>query len=270
TTDNMTIPYRLESKRKSRSSDRITVAWSDIAAVLCEYGEYWTAATNTRTAAVSTTPPTTHPTATTPGRSRPIIARQTTPDSIWANSENQQSSSRARGNTTHWPRIASIRRQKRVLAHGCGSWSRTFGRTAIVDTFSHQDGTLVALDLIDPQGVTSQHKQQILVNSKYLRCLEVRHSDTPPTRTLSAPHGFDTLRTRLLVTDMLTAPKWRCSLLTNLHLEIGGISRSNESTAADARKFDQQERHRIQRQVYRQLDTLTCLQELRLGRACER
>lgn len=148
-----------------------------------------------------------------------------------------------------------------IVVHGAGP----LVAQAIVHTSSHQDGMLVALDLIDPRGVSSQHVQQILVHSKYLRCLEIRHSDNPSTS-----HELDLPRTRLLVTDMFTSPCWGCLLLTNLHLEIGGIPRSNESTTADDSIFDQQESHRIQRQVYRQLSTLTRLQELRLGRACER
>ncbi|KAF9119087.1 hypothetical protein BGX30_004087 [Mortierella sp. GBA39] len=136
---------------------------------------------------------------------------------------------------------------------------------AIVHTSSHQDGMLVALDLIDPRGVSSQHIQQILVHSKYLRCLEIRHSDNP-----SASYGLDPFRTRLLATDIFSSSSWGCLLLTNLHLEIGGIPRPNKSTTADDSNFDQQESYRIQRQVYRRLSTLTRLQELRLGRACER
>ncbi|KAH7032473.1 hypothetical protein BKA57DRAFT_477300 [Linnemannia elongata] len=148
-----------------------------------------------------------------------------------------------------------------IVVHGAGP----LVAQAIVQTSSHQDGMLVALDLIDPRGVSSEHIQQILVHSKYLRCLEIRHSDN-----LSTSHGLDPPRTRLLVTDMLVSPCWGYLLLTNLHLEIGGIPRSSESTTAGDSTFDQQESHRIQRQVYRQLSTLTRLQELRLGRACER
>ncbi|KAF9154593.1 hypothetical protein BG015_000500 [Linnemannia schmuckeri] len=191
-------------------------------------------------------------------------------DSIWAIQRTNQASAEHAATLPTGPGLPAFVVRKEVwhtiVVHGAGP----LVAQAIVHTSSHQDGMLVALELIDPQGVTSQHIQQILVNSKYLRCFEVSHSDTPPTRTSSALHGLDPLRTRLLATDMLTASKWGCLLLTNLHLEIGGIPRINKSTTADTSNFDQQESHRIQRQVYRQLSALTRLQELRLGRACER
>ncbi|KAK3842663.1 MAG: hypothetical protein J3R72DRAFT_442850 [Linnemannia gamsii] len=144
---------------------------------------------------------------------------------------------------------------------------------AIALTSFEQQDALVALDLIDSYGVTSNHIQQILAHSKSLRCLEIRHSDTPG----SVPpllQELNSARTRLFATDVISSTaSWGCLLLTTLHLEIGGIPRattSNKEEGEEGNGFDKAASHRIQRQVYRQLAALTRLQELRLGQACER
>ncbi|KAF9920404.1 hypothetical protein FBU30_009780 [Linnemannia zychae] len=117
-------------------------------------------------------------------------------------------------------------------------------------------------------GVISQH-QQILVNSRHLRSLEIRHSDLESNVTrglLPQTHELDTIRARLLATDIITSTlSWGCLLLTTLQIEIGGIPRAGECDPLDKEKS-----HWIQRRVYRQLGSLVHLQELRLGRACER
>ncbi|KAF9539910.1 hypothetical protein EC957_004877 [Mortierella hygrophila] len=195
----------------------------------------------------------------------PSVRDERLANSIWAIQAINQAAEHAATLSTDLGSPALVVRKEvwhTIVVHGAGP----LVAQAIVHTSSHQDGMLVALDLIDPRGVSGQHIQQILVHSKYLRCLEIRHSDNP-----SASYGLDPFRTRLLATDIFaSSSSWGCLLLTNLHLEIGGIPRSNESTTTDDSTFDEQESHRIQRQVYRRLSTLTRLQELRLGRACER
>ncbi|KAG0272242.1 hypothetical protein BGZ95_012018 [Linnemannia exigua] len=157
-----------------------------------------------------------------------------------------------------------------IAVHGAGP---LVAQAIALTSFEQQDA-LVALDLIDPRGVTSTHIQQILVHSKSLRCFEVRHSDTPGSVT-PLPQEPSLARTRLLATDVISSTgSWGCLLLTSLHLEIGGIPRAttanNDQEDEKESGFDKAASHRIQRQVYRQLAALTRLQELRLGRACER
>ncbi|KAF9134595.1 hypothetical protein BGW39_006535 [Mortierella sp. 14UC] len=150
-----------------------------------------------------------------------------------------------------------------IVVHGAGP----LVAQAIALTSSQQQDALVALDLIDPRGVTGTHIQQILIHSKSLRSLEIRHSDIPGSFPLQ---GTDFARTRILATDVMSSPiSWRCLLLTTLHLEIGGIPR-RASEDKDGDSFDVSASYRIQRQVYRQLAALTRLQDLRLGRACDR